>query len=399
MSGEAAYRARDGRDSRPLVAHVLYRLDVGGLENILVELVRHTAGERFRHAVICLADYDASFRARLPEDVPVYALHKPPGWGMGTFVRLYRLLRELRPDVVHTSNLAALECQPVAALSGVPARVHAEHGWNVTDLTGSNRKYRWLRRLLSPWVQRHVAVSQHLADYLVDRVGIPQRRVRQIYNGVDTQRFQGREPGGAGHGGVGRRFVIGTVGRICAVKDQATLIRAFARLLERHPERADAIHLVLVGSGPDEAELRRLTEELGVASRVEWAGNCSNVAERLEAFDLFVLPSLAEGIPVTVLEAMACGLPVVASRVGGLPELVEEGETGTLVPAQDPERLCDVLDGYLLDEARCRAEGAAGRRRALQRFSLEAMVAAYENLYGELLPRSAARSATMVEKD
>ena len=385
MSVEGERLARDGRDRRPLVVHILYRLDVGGLENILVELVRNSAPESYRHALVCLADYDEDFRRRLPPEVPVYALHRPPGWGIGTLVRLYRLLRQLRPDVVHTSNLAALECQPVAALSGVRARVHAEHGWNITDLHGSRRRYRWLRRVLSPWVHRHVTVSGHLAEYLVERVGVSRQRVRHIYNGVDTRRYRQSDAdvGAASEGA--HPVVIGTVGRLCAVKDQGTLIRAFARLLE-HAPASPAPRLVLVGGGPEADTLRALADELGIAGQVEFAGNCPAVAERLAGFDVFVLPSLAEGIPVTVLEAMASGLPVVASRVGGVPELVQDGVTGTLIPPQDPERLSEVLRGYLIDPQRRRAEGRAGRERAVAHFSLETMVAAYEGLYRELLP-------------
>lgn len=390
MSVGGQHLARDGRDPRPLVLHILYRLDVGGLENIFVELVRNSAPDSYRHALVCLADYDEDFRRRLPPEVPVYALHRSPGWGLGTLARLYRLLRQLRPDVVHTSNLAALECQPVAALSGVPARVHAEHGWNITDLDGTRRRYRWLRRGLSPWVHRHVTVSHHLAEYLIERVGVPRQRVRHIYNGVDTRRYRVSDAQAASGSEDAAPLVIGTVGRLCAVKDQATLIRAFARLLERAPA-SPAPRLVLIGAGPEADALRALAGELGIAAQVEFAGNSAAVAERLAGFDVFVLPSLAEGIPVTVLEAMASGLPVVASRVGGVPELVQDGVTGTLIPPQDPERLSEVLEGYLIDAQRRRNEGRAGRERAVAHFSLETMVAAYEGLYRELLPAAPER--------
>ncbi|ABM62280.1 TIGR03088 family PEP-CTERM/XrtA system glycosyltransferase [Halorhodospira halophila] len=390
-------RPRDGQGSRPLIAHILYRLDVGGLENILVELVRGSVHHGFRHVVVCLADYDEAFRRRLPDGVPVHALHKPPGWGLGTQWRLYRLLCQLRPDVVHTSNLAALECQPVAALSGVPGRVHAEHGWDMADLDGTRWRYRWLRRALSPWVQRHVTVSRHLAEYLTERVRIPKRRVRHIYNGVDTKRYRAARRSSEEDSGQGGVLVIGTVGRLTAVKDQATLIRAFARLRERFSAKRGDLRLVVIGSGPEEQSLRALAAELDVADAVELTGNCTDVATRLAAFDVFALPSLAEGIPVTVLEAMASGLPVVASRVGGLPELVEEGVTGTLVPAGDPEQLCDGLAGYLQEPHRRSLEGAAGRRRAVEHFSVEAMVGAYESLYRELLAPPA-RSGSVARK-
>lgn len=371
--------ARDGRDHRPLVAHVLYRLDVGGLENILVELINGMPEGDYRHAVICIADY-TRFRERLRADVPVYALNKAPGLGIGMFVRFWRLIRELRPDIVHSSNLAALECQPVAALAGVRARVHAEHGWDVADLHGTNRKYQLMRRFLSRWVHRHIAVSADLARYLVERVEVPASRVRHIYNGVSTQRYAPALPP------IERDvFVIGTVGRMQRVKDQITLARAFVKLRERVPEAFARTQLMLIGEGPEQASVAAILEDAGVAEQAWLPGNREDIPEQLQRMDIFALPSLAEGIPVTVLEAMATGLPVVASRVGGLPELVIDGETGTLIPPGDADALADALAGYLRDPDRLRDEGRRARDRAEQSFSLGTMVSRYSELYGELL--------------
>lgn len=376
---------RDGRDTRPLVAHIVYRLDVGGLENILVELVRNLPRDEFRHVIICIADY-TDFSARLPEDVPIHALHKPPGLGLGMFARLWWLLRRLRPDILHSSNLAALECQPVAALSGVPARVHAEHGWDMADLDGSNPKYRRLRRWLSPWVHRHVSVSAHLAQYLTESVGVPRERVRHIVNGVDTQRFRPRDI--AGDGEARDTFVIGTIGRLTPVKDQQTLIAAFAGLRERIPERFPALRLVLLGDGPEAERLRGQVATADLETQTWMPGNRNDIPEQLQKMDLFVLPSLAEGIPVTVLEAMASGLPVVASRVGGLPELIDDGVTGTLLEPGDPDALCAVLAGYAEDPGRACREGARARERVETTFGLPRMIGAYADLYRSLLPEA-----------
>ncbi|MFO7954976.1 MAG: TIGR03088 family PEP-CTERM/XrtA system glycosyltransferase [Thioalkalivibrio sp.] len=377
----SARLARDGRDARPLIAHIVYRLDVGGLENILIELVRNLPRDEFRHVIICIADY-TDFSARVPEDVPIHALHKAPGLGLGMFARLWRLLRRLRPDIVHSSNLAALECQPVAALSGVPARVHAEHGWDMADLDGTNPKYRRLRRWLSPWVHRHVTVSAHLARYLTDVAGIPRGRVRHIVNGVDTERFH---PGASERPPEPGDFVIGTVGRMAPVKDQATLVAAFAHLCRQLPERSAELRLVLLGDGPEAGHLQEQVARLGIEAQTWMPGNRDDMPEQLRHFDLFVLPSLAEGIPVTVLEAMASGLPVVASRVGGLPELVEVGINGALFEPGDPEALSQTLMAYAQDRERVNREGQAARERAVEIFGLQRMVDAYAALYRELL--------------
>ena len=382
--------ARDGKDTRPLIAHLIYRLDHGGLEQLLVELLRRMPDSAFRHTVICVADYAEAFRQRLPQEVEVYALNKPPGLGVGTLARSFLLLRRLRPDVTHSCNLAALEHQTVAALSGVPARIHVEHGWDVADLFGTNRKYRWLRRWLSPWVNRHVTVSRHLASYLTERVGIPAARVQQIYNGVDVERFcacLGQSPTATPVArSTAEGFVIGTIGRLSAVKDQASLLHAFAQLRDSLPaERFAQLRLVIIGSGPLADELQQLAEALGIGAQLWLAGAREDIEAQLRRIDLFVLPSLAEGIPVTVLEAMACSRPVVAAAVGGVPELVVDGVTGTLVPAADSQALANALTEYIDAPQLCRRHGEAGRERVVEHFSLERMVDDYRNLYDELL--------------
>ena len=166
---------------RPLIAHVLYSFDVGGLENGVVNLINHMAPERFRHIVVALAQCAPDFCQRVQRaDVEFISLHKPPGHGIKLYPRLYRLFRERRPAVVHTRNLAALECVVPAALAGVPARVHGEHGWDVSDPQGTRRKFQLLRRAYSPFVSRYVALSGHIESYLVDRVGIDADRVERI---------------------------------------------------------------------------------------------------------------------------------------------------------------------------------------------------------------------------
>jgi glycosyltransferase involved in cell wall biosynthesis len=192
----------------------------------------------------------------------------------------------------------------------------------------------------------------------------------------------GDEPNGSPDG----LFVIGTIGRLTAVKDQASLIRAFAQLRHYVSEgRFAQLRLVIIGSGPLAAELHETAESLGIGEQIWLAGVREDIEIQLGRFDLFVLPSLAEGVPVTVLEAMACARPVVASAVGGVPELVVDGSTGTLVPAADPQSLARALAGYVDDPQLCRRHGQAGRERVLEHFSLERMVDDYQNLYIELL--------------
>ncbi|HWJ94678.1 MAG TPA: glycosyltransferase, partial [Telluria sp.] len=309
-------------------------------------------------------------------------LHKPPGLGLSSHAKLFKLLRRLRPAVLHTYNLGTIEYAAVAALAGVPVRVHAEHGRDASDPHGLNKKHNLLRRLLVPVIDRYVPVSADLARWLKQTVGIPDAKNQLIENGVDTERFR---PGVAAEPWMTPgAFVIGTVGRLQDVKDHATLVNAFARLRELMPARRHQLRLVIVGDGPLRGKLADQVAELGLRDCVWLAGARSDVAAVMRSFSLFALPSIAEGTPVTLLEAMATGLPVVATTVGGIPALVEGGVTGTLVPPSDPEYMAQVLASYAADDTTCRHHGAAGRVRVEAHYSITAMVGAYTALYDQL---------------
>ncbi len=376
----------------PLVAHVIHRLGVGGLENGLVNLVNRLPEERYRHAIVCLTDA-TDFRSRICRPgVTIHELHRREGQDPRLPFALFRLFRVLRPAIVHTRNLAAIESQIPAWLAGVPGRVHSEHGWDVFDPDGSSRKYQWLRRLHKPVVQRFVGLSEQLVGYLRDRVGVSPAKLLHICNGVDTQRFAPAAGGrttipGCPFAGDGV-MLIGTVGRMHGVKDQLTLVRAFLRLREQDPERAACARLVLVGEGPLRAEAAELLAAAGAAGAAWLPGERADIPAVLQGLDVFVLPSQAEGISNTILEAMATGLPVVATAVGGNTELVADGECGRLVPPSAPEAMATALAAYLSDRATLRAHGLAARRRAEIRYGIDTMVRSYQELYDGLLTRS-----------
>lgn len=377
----------------PLVVHVVYRFAVGGLENGLTNLINYMPPERYRHAIVCLTDY-TDFRNRVRRvDVPCIALHKNAGHDFNVYLRFWRVLQELRPDIVHTRNLAGLEFMIPAAMARVQGRVHGEHGRDVYDLDGTNLKYNLWRRLTRPFVHHYTAVSTDLAGWLIDTVGADPRRVTQIYSGVDTQRFhprQGARPTiGPKDFAPPGSLVIGTVGRMQAVKDQLTLVRTFLHLLETFPKAREHIRLVMVGDGPLREEAQQLLHAAH-AKHLAWLpGESADIPEIMRAFDLFVLPSLGEGISNTILEAMASGLPIIATRVGGNPELVEEGRTGTLVPPADPPALAEAIRTYLVDQHRLAVHGQAGRQKVEARFSIETMVNGYLAVYDSTLKSSA----------
>jgi sugar transferase (PEP-CTERM/EpsH1 system associated) len=368
----------------PLVVHLIYRLDIGGLETLLVDSINRMPPERYRHAVVCLTGY-TEFAGRIERPgVELYALDKAPGLGLGSHLRLFKLLRRLRPAILHTYNLGTIEYQAVALLAGVPVRIHAEHGRDASDPQGLNRKHNLLRRLLANVIDRYVPVSNDLARWLDTVVGLPARKVETIINGVDTERFRNGAPldSAAAAWRADGAFVIGAVGRLQDVKNHAGLIDAFARLRARVPDQK--LRLVLVGDGPLRARLEAQAAQSGAGADIVFAGAHANVAAVLGGFSLFALPSIAEGTPVTLLEAMASELPVVASDVGGIPEVVDHGVNGTLVPAGDPEALAQALAAYVRDPQRAAAHGRAARARIEQHYSMAAMLAAYLGLYDRL---------------
>lgn len=377
----------------PLIAHIVHHFDVGGLENGMVNLLNRIPPERYRHAVVCLQGF-SDYRARITNPaVEFFALDKRPGKDPGLYLRLARLLRRLRPDLVHTRNLSALEGQFVAAACGVSARVHGEHGRDVFDLEGKNRKYNLLRRLARPLVTHYITVSRDLARWLEHTVGVTSSRITQIYNGVDVDRFRPRSGPRPTVGPEGflreDSLLIGSVGRLAAVKDFPTLIRAFAHLIEARPQLRARVRLVIIGEGPARAACEEEIRTAGLADCVWLAGERADVPELMRAMDVFVLPSLGEGISNTILEAMASHLPVVATHVGGNPELVEAGITGTLVAPGDAGEMARALLAYADDPARRAREGAAARSRAVTQFSLDAMVRGYLGVYDEVLAQRA----------
>ena len=372
----------------PLVVHLIYRLDFGGLETLLVDFINHMPPERYRHAVVCLTGYTAFADKITRPGVELYSLDKQPGLGLGIHVKLFKLLRQLRPSVLHTYNFACAEYAAPAWLAGVPVRVHAEHGRDASDPQGLNRKHNFLRRALVPFIDRYVPVSHDLARWLTNVVGIPAAKSELIMNGVDTVRFAPNLAAAVTPWAGQDVFVIGTVGRLQDVKDQASLIEAFALLVANKPEGRARLRLAVVGDGPLRDKLAHKAQSLGVLELVWFPGARNDIPELMRSFDLFALSSIAEGTPVTLLEAMACGLPVVATAVGGIPEVVQDGVNGALVPASNPQALANALDLYAADAARVALHGAAARTNIERHYSVAAMVGAYTALYDRLGKRT-----------
>jgi sugar transferase (PEP-CTERM/EpsH1 system associated) len=371
-------------ERRQRIVHVVYSFSVGGLENVIVQLINRLPADQFEHVLLSLTTI-SDFKDRITQPgVRFIELHKPPGHAVPLYPRIYRLLRELKPDVVHTCNLAALEVTPLAWLARVPCRIHAEHGWDAHDPQGKNPRYQRLRRLYRPFVSHYVAVSQDLYAYLAQAIGVPEKRRSLIPNGVDTDQFRPTQgPKQAVRGcpfDPAEHLLIGTVGRLQAVKNQPLLARAFVRLLTEHPALADRARLVIVGEGPLRTEVESVLSQANLLHLAWLPGARSDVADVLRMLSVFVLPSQTEGTSCTLQEAMSSGLPVIATAVGGTPDLLGNGP-GRLVPPDDARALAQAMHEMLVDKTIRDTAGRQGRERATQQFGIDALTRSYQQVF------------------
>ncbi len=357
----------NGSRQRLRVVHLTWCLDVGGLEKLLVEFARHADRARFDLQFVSLTT-----RGALAQDLerlgwPVLTLEEPGGVQPGLVLRLARLFRRARVDIVHTHDERPLLYGASAArLARVPRVFHTRHGQKARN----SRRQVFLFRLASTLADRVVCVSDDTAAWTA-REGVAPRRIRTIRNGIDLTRFAYTGPALDGP--------VVTVARLSPEKDVATLVRAAAIAVREMP----SFRLEVAGDGVCMPELRQLTAELGLEDHVRFHGTVRDVPALLERARLFVLPSVEEGISLTLLEAMARGLPVVATRIGGSPEVVADGETGLIIPARKPEVMAQAMLRLLQDSEGSRRMGQAGRCRVERHFDVRHMVAAYEALYCE----------------
>jgi sugar transferase (PEP-CTERM/EpsH1 system associated) len=367
------------------VMHVVHTYGVGGMEVGITKLVNALDRTRVTSSICSCCPGD-SLKNRLDPEIRLFELNRKPGNDPKLVAQLYRLLRRERPHVLHTHRWATL-CEGLIAarLAGVPFVVHGEHGTLET-----RRHNAFVQRTVWKRVDQVLSVSSRLAERMAREISFPLDRIKVIRNGVDTTRFR---PGG---GAAARQalgvspdaLIIGAVGRLVPVKDYPTLLRALALLRER----GVAFESIIAGTGPLRDELTALAISLGLAN-VRFLGNRNDIEHVLPAFDVFVLSSSSEGLSNTIQEAMAAGLPVVATRVGGADELVDESGTGLLVPPGNPEALAHALGSLAQDAGRRRSMGDAGRRRAESVFGIDIMIREYERLYLSLGTRTGATLA------
>ena len=365
--------------------HVIYRLDTGGLQNGIVNLINNMDTSKFENAICCLTQ-GGDFEKRLNKNIKVSKMFKKPGNDYQLYIKLIKYLKEIKPTIVHTRNWAGMDGIIAAKIAGVPIIVHGEHGFEITDLTGQNKKRKFIRKLvLSTMIDKIVTVSKNLKNRLINEIKIKPEKIIHIPNGVDTNKFNiyKKEFIRKKFGFKKEDFIIGIVARLDPIKNHKTLIFAFKEIVTIHPNT----NLAIVGDGSLRNKLENQTYQLGIKNKVIFMGERDDVPEILKTFDIFVLPSLNEGMSNTILEAMATGIPVIASNVGGNPELVIDGETGFLFPTNDVESLVQKIKTYILHPELKQKHGYNAHKRVEEKFSLDQMVRRYEELYVELVER------------
>ncbi|GAA0818093.1 hypothetical protein GCM10009111_20370 [Colwellia asteriadis] len=362
-------------NSKPIIAHLIYRLDIGGLERVMLNCINQMQDENYQHIIISLTDAN-NFAQAVDNPVTVHCLGKKQGSDLGIHFKLFKLLRQLKPQILHTYNLPTIEYHPIAWLAGVKGHIHAEHGRDIGDPQGLNKKHNFLRKIMSAFIQCYVCVSEDLHSWLVNHVGITQKKTLLIQNGINTEVFNiTKTPSKQ------LRFAI--VARITAVKDHATLLKAF--LLLKNDIGIDALpQLAIVGDGEQRVILETFCQEHEL-SNVDFLGARDDVAQILANTDVFVLSSVAEGIPMTILEAMSAKTPVVSTNVGGIPEVITDGVEGYLVEKSNPEALAQALKRYIKQPELIIEHGENARNKVLTNFNETNMVNAYLQQYKTLV--------------
>jgi len=369
--------------NRLRVTHAVLSLELGGLERLVLDLTREGRARGQDVSVLCL-ERPGVLAPRAEElGARVLCLNKRPGFRLSARRAVAAALGELRPDVLHTHQAAVLfYAGPAARAAGVPV-VHTKHLNHLRKAgVGFFRRLRmaWLFWLAGRYADTFCCVSQDIADEMAARHLVAPQKLEVVLNGINTEPFRHPTDRAAVRAELGVPLdapLVGTVGRLTEVKRQDLLLAAFARVRAAHP----AAHLLVVGDGPLRGALEAQARALGIVGATHFVGYRPDPERYLGAMDAFALTSKLEGLPLAVLEAWAAGLPVVASAVGGVPDLIEDGSSGFLFPFGDEARLVARLCEVLADPARGAALGAAGRAAVFAHYDLRRTAADYEVLY------------------
>lgn len=368
------------------VVHIISGLWVGGAEKALVKLLHHWNTDVFRHAVIAFAEGELK-QDFLKLGIDPIILKQKRWYDLKFLSRLLMIIKGLKPDIVHCRNTPHVVIYGgiAAKIIGLPFVVSI-HGH--PDFLDGNSFVKKLWYMVQKWSDKIITVSNSIKDVLIREGRVRPDKITVIHNGIGSIDIQCDPPIMKQKirqelGIDNSDQIIGCVGTLRSVKGHKYLIQAMPLILEKFPHS----YLVLVGNGPLRDELEELAEKIGVKKKIIFLGYRTDILELMHVFDVFVLPSLSEGLSNVLLEAMITSKPVIATNVGGNPEVIEDGKTGLLVPPKDPQKIAEAVLSLLSDEDKRIRMGEAGLRRVKEKFSISKTVQEYKKVYHEVLRR------------
>lgn len=361
------------------IMFVNYSVGMGGIETLLLEICGRLNRKIFNPCV-CVFSPDEKIAGEFKDiGIPIHLIKKKDALDPKLPFRLYKLIKDLKIDVLHTNNQGSWLYGTIAAnIARIPI-VHTEHT-NVIYHAGNKNLWLKLEKLLSFFTFKITTVAESVANFMICEQNIKKDKIKVIENGIDADIYDFELDKNQKKKEISLKesdIAVGIVARLTGNKAHDVLIKAFSFVVE---EDSNA-KLVIVGDGPLRNELSALTEKLELNDRVMFLGVRRDIPELLKAFDIFVLSSIREGLPVSILEAMASSLPVVATSVDGNAEVVSNGETGLLVPVNDPETLSKALLKLIKDGELSKQMGINGRSRVVKHYTFDKMIKMYEDIY------------------
>lgn len=357
------------------IVHFIYRLDTGGLEQVLFQTI--SGLPKYKHVIISLTSKTA-FADNFANSVDIICLNKQPGNSIGIYFQVYKLLCSIKPDVFHSYNLAGIEFQPIAFFAGINKRIQSEHGTGTKYFHQVSKTHNFIRYFCSKFCHRVITVNEKLALWLKQDVHVKSDKIKLIENGIDINKYQ---ESSLTRDNNSNEIRFGSVARLAPEKDQTTLIRAFAHLLLLPDLPKKELTLEIWGDGQLKNELVSLCKELGVLGSIHFKGVTNNVPKALAQFDVFVLSSNSEAMPMTILEAMASSLPIISTRVGNIPEHISKSDAGILVDVGDIHQLAGAMKEFANNVDYRLAVGILAQKYAKKTFGQEKMLAGYDGIY------------------
>jgi len=363
---------------RKRIVHITFNMEIGGAEQVIYNLIEHTDPSKYEVSIICLEQPVGAFGKQLQKKgYEVTAFSRNPGVDFSLIKNIRDHIRLRNIDVLHCHQYTPYFYGIMGAAFTRCRVIFTEHGRFYPDIRKVKRVL--INPILSLFTDGITAISAATRDALIRFENFPKDKIKVVYNGIDDARYLlPQDPNIKDSLGISEKaYILGTVARLDPIKNQKMMIKALNIVRQKYPET----FLIIVGDGPERKNLEQFTEELGLSSHVIFTGFREDTHLFYKIMNIFLLTSFSEGTAMTLLEAMATGLPCIATAVGGNPEIVKEGETGFLIPSDDENILAEKIIALLADENMIERMGKSGRRRFEENFTVEKMVCSYQSMY------------------